>query len=105
MQFNLVYITTKDKKEARKIGRELVELRLAACANIVDGMESIYWWKGKIEKNREAVLLVKTQKKLISKLIKKVKELHSYECPCIEVLPITGGNPEYLAWLKEGTRA
>lgn len=103
MKFSFIYITAKDKNEARRIGREIVKVRLAACVNIIDKMESIYWWKGKIEKGKEVVLIAKTRKNLVSKLIKKVKQLHSYDCPCIVELPITAGNREYLSWIKAST--
>ncbi|OGB88599.1 dihydroorotate dehydrogenase [candidate division WOR-1 bacterium RIFCSPLOWO2_02_FULL_46_20] len=101
---NFVYITTKDKAEARKIGRVLVESRLAACVNIIDKMESIYWWQGKIEQGNEAVLIAKTKEMLMPKLIAKVKALHSYECPCIVALPVSNGNKQFLEWIENETQ-
>ena len=79
----LLYITTKDKAEAKKIGRILVEEKLASCVNCWDGMESIYLWKGKIEDAEEGVLLVKTTEQLKKGAITRIKELHSYEEPSI----------------------
>lgn len=93
------YVTTKDREEARRIGRILVESRLAACVNVLDGMESIYRWEGKVEEAREAVLLVKTDSDRTQAVVDKVKELHSYSCPCVAVWPLTGGNPDYLDWI------
>jgi len=103
MKLNLIYITTKDKDEARKIGEELINTRLAACINIIDGMNSIYWWEGKIESNNETILIAKTRQPLVKKLIKKVKSIHNYKCPCIVSLPIVDGNKDYLDWLQNET--
>jgi periplasmic divalent cation tolerance protein len=96
----IVYITAKDKDQARKIGRELIELRLAACVNIIDNMNSMYWWEGQIQDDKEAVLIAKTKKILVDELIDKVRSLHSYSCPCIISLPIESGNKDYLDWLE-----
>ena len=104
MKFSFVYVTTKDKAEAKKIGKAVVEERLAACANIIDKMESIYWWKGKLEEGSEAILILKTKEDLVPELIEKVKSLHSYDCPCIVALPITDGNKAFLDWLQSETK-
>jgi periplasmic divalent cation tolerance protein len=103
MDFRFLYITTSKIEEARKIGSALVEARLAACANILSGMESIYWWRGEIVHDREVVLIVKTRAELVDKVIEQVKELHSYACPCVVALPILDGNPAYLSWLEAET--
>jgi periplasmic divalent cation tolerance protein len=102
----LVYITTKNKAEARKIGKEIIENRLAACVNIIDGMESMYHWKGNIETDKETILIAKTPYHNVNGLTKLVKKLHSYECPCIIALTITEqeGNEEYLQWLVKESR-
>jgi len=104
MSYVIAYITTKNVAEARKIGEKIVRERLAACANTIPSIESIYWWRGKIEKEKESVLLLKTKKSLASKLIKRVKELHSYETPCVDIIPVTGGNPDYFKWIGDVTR-
>jgi periplasmic divalent cation tolerance protein len=104
MKFNLVYITAKDKEEAKKIGHELVKERLAACVNIIDQMNSMYWWQGEIQYDTETILIAKTKESLVEALIAKVKSLHSYSCPCIVSLPILDGNKEYLAWLEKETK-
>ena len=104
MKLNLVYITTKDKDQARQIGRALVETRLAACANIIDGMNSMYWWEGEIQDENEAILIAKTKQTLVPELIAKVKSMHSYCCPCIISLPILDGNKPYLEWLEKETK-
>ena len=103
MQCHSIYITTKDEEEAKRIGKTLVEEKLAACVNIYP-VESIYRWEGNIEEDIEAAMLVKTKAGLVEKVISRVRELHSYEVPCIVSLPIEKGNPEYLKWIEESTR-
>jgi len=103
MSFSLFYITTQNNKEAREIAQILVEERIVACANIFDGVQSIYRWNGALCNETEAVLIVKTQKHLGDILITRVKELHSYSCPCIVELPILDGNPDFLKWIREET--
>lgn len=97
----LAYITTKDKAEALSIGRVLVGKKLAACVNIIDGMESLYWWEGKIEEGREAILIAKTDETLVELLIAAVKATHSSSVPCVLTFRIEKGNPDYLRWLAE----
>jgi periplasmic divalent cation tolerance protein len=99
MEVNLIYITAKDKAEARKIGGELLESKLAACVNIIDNMNSMYVWQGKIQDDTEAILIAKTTEARVPQLIEKVKTLHSYDCPCILSIPVSGGNREFLDWI------
>src|SRR5436190_15887933 len=100
------YVTTKDQDEARRIGEALLQGRLAACINILPGMESSYWWEGKLEKASECVLLIKSDASRADAIVRKVKELHSYSCPCVAIWPMTGGNMAYLDWIiKESTHA
>lgn len=105
-ELRLVYITTESKEEALRIGRVLVEEKLAACVNIINGMNSIYSWEGNIEEATECILLAKTHSSNIDALTRRVLELHNYECPCIISLTISGneGNPEYLKWLLKETQ-
>jgi periplasmic divalent cation tolerance protein len=103
MEFRLVYITAGSRDAAKTIGRALVEERLVACANVIDGMDSIYWWEGKLTEDREAVLIVKTRAELVAAVTARVKALHSYTVPCVVALPILDGNPAYLDWLKAET--
>ncbi|SMO59008.1 divalent-cation tolerance protein CutA [Gracilimonas mengyeensis] len=102
----LLYITTKDLEEARTIGQKLVEQDLAACANILDGMESIYKWKGELQHDQECVLLIKTHYSRVKKVTRMIKDMHSYECPAIISLTITEdeGNQEYLEWLEKTSK-
>jgi len=101
-QLVFIYITCKNKSEAKRIGKALLQEQLAACVNIFDGMYSIYRWKGKMEMANESVLIAKTTKKLYPELSRKVKQLHSYSVPCILQIPVTAGNKKYIEWLMTG---
>jgi periplasmic divalent cation tolerance protein len=103
-EFRLLYITAANSEEAMRLARGLVEARLAACANILGEIRSIYWWQGKIEEGGEVALIAKTRADLVEECIAKVKELHSYSCPCVITLPIMEGNPTYLEWLGTETK-
>jgi periplasmic divalent cation tolerance protein len=103
-EFRLLYITAANSEEAMRLARGLVEARLAACANILGEIRSIYWWQGKIEEGCEVALIAKTRADLVEECIAKVKELHSYSCPCVITLPIMEGNPTYLEWLGTETK-
>lgn len=100
----IIFITTPNKKEAERIAAGLIKSRLAACVNILQNVHSLFWWQGKMDSAKEALLIIKTRKALINKLIKKVKALHSYQVPEIIALPIILGNKEYLRWIDESTR-
>jgi periplasmic divalent cation tolerance protein len=102
--FYLIFMTTKDREEARHIVERLVDERLVACANIIPGVSSIYLWKGKVERSEEASLVMKTSEEKLERLMNRVKELHSYEIPEILAVPIERGLPEYLKWLEENLK-
>jgi len=95
----VVEIAAKDKPEAEKIAREVLNSGLAACANILPGISSIYWWEGTLEESKEVLLLLKTRKEKVKELIKKVKALHSYRTPAILVFEIKEANEDYLRWI------
>jgi len=99
MNINFIYMTAGSKDEARKIGKELVAARLAACVNILDDMNSIYMWQGEIQDDSEVVMIAKTIEDRVPALIDKVKALHSYDCPCIVAIPVSGGNQAFLDWI------
>ena len=101
MNVNFIYMTAGSKDEARKIGSELVNSKLAACVNILENMSSIYMWQGEVQNDREVVMIAKTTEACVPQLIEKVKSLHSYDCPCIVSLPVSGGNPAFLDWINE----
>lgn len=103
MTYCLVYITVGTAAEARRIGTALVEERLAACANVIDGMCAIYRWEGKVETGQEAVLIAKTRADLLDALTERVKALHSYQIPCVVGIPIVGGNGDFLDWIGAET--
>jgi len=102
--FYLVLTTTKGRAEAGRIAKKIVEEQLAACANVVPGISSTYRWEGKIERSKETLLLIKTSKGKLAKLIKRIKELHTYKVPEIMALPIKRGSPEYFKWLRESLK-
>lgn len=104
MSVMLVYITTGDAEEAREIGGELLMRHLAACVNIIEKMESIYWWEGKLERSAEAVLIAKTTPELVEPLIGTVKNIHSYDCPAIMAFEAKQGNEEFFEWINSHTK-
>ena len=103
MTVRFCYITAGSRDGAVRIGRALVEERLAACANVIDGMTSIYRWQGEIEEDAEAVLILKTRAELVDRLVERVKSLHDYDCPCVVALTVDGGNPAFLDWIEAET--
>ncbi|MCX5680736.1 MAG: divalent-cation tolerance protein CutA [Candidatus Omnitrophica bacterium] len=96
----VILITTKDVKEARRIGQALVSAHLIACVNIMDGVQSLFWWQGKVDSSREALMIIKTKKSCFEKIVKTVKRLHSYQTPEIIALPIVCGEQAYVKWLE-----
>jgi periplasmic divalent cation tolerance protein len=93
------YITCPKKKEAFKIAAFLVKKKLVACANIIQNVDSIFTWKGKVTKAKEILIVGKTMNKNVQKIIKSVKKLHSYEVPCVIFFDIKGGNTDFLKWI------
>ena len=100
----VVLITTPSLKEARTIGRKLVEEKLAACVNIIPQIASLFHWQGKICRERESLMVIKTQRSCFDRLVKRVKSLHSYSVPEIIALPIIRGSKDYLRWIRTATR-
>ena len=100
----IIYITTASVNEAKKIGRALVEEKLAACSNIISPIRSIYSWQGKICDDKEALMVLKTRKRLFKQIVKRVEKLHSYDVPEIIAMPIIEGSSKYLSWLNEETK-
>jgi periplasmic divalent cation tolerance protein len=99
----LVYVTAPNRDEALRIGRTVVTEGLAACANILDGMTSIFRWHGEVQQESEAVLLLKTRAELALQVVQRVQELHPYDVPAILVLPIVAGSTLFLSWIDEET--
>jgi len=100
----VVFITAPDRKEAERIAQSLIKSKLAACVNIIEGIHSVFRWQGKIERAKEALMVIKSRKSLVQKLIKKAQALHSYKVAEIIALPIAAGNKKYLDWINESTR-
>jgi len=98
-----VYITVPSDTLAQKIAEAVVSERLAACANIIPGMKSLYRWQGKIEQRDEVLLILKTQESLFPVVEARVKALHSDKTPCIVALPVTAGNMDFLKWIQTET--
>lgn len=100
----LGYITCKDTKEAQVLVLALLKQKLIACGNVYESVQSFYHWeqdgKTTLEQSKEAILIVKTSQTLTPSVIKLVKKLHSYTCPCILFYKVIDGNKDYLAWLK-----
>ncbi|RMG29086.1 MAG: divalent-cation tolerance protein CutA [Gammaproteobacteria bacterium] len=95
----LVFCTVPDRATAERLARLLVEESLAACVNIVDGLTSVYRWRGRIETDRELLLLAKTRAECLERLTARVRSAHPYELPEIIAVPVTSGLAEYLAWI------
>lgn len=95
----IVLITVGSEEEAHKIAELLVNEKKAACVNIVPGIDSLFWWEGKIDSAQESLLLVKTRASLFPEIVELVKRMHSYEVPEIIALPIIAGSEDYLKWL------
>ena len=101
----LLYTTYPSIVEAEKAGHLIVEKRLAACVNILPGMISHYWWKGKVDRGEEVVMIVKTRASLAEAVRAAVKEMHSYTTPAVLVLPVESVDPAYHKWIVEETAA
>lgn len=99
----IVFMTTSSEDEAARIARALVEARLAGCVNIIKDIRSIYSWEGKLEDEKEVLMIAKTRKTLFKSIEKKVKTLSSYTVPEVIALPIVEGSADYLKWLKDAT--
>ncbi len=99
----ILYITVQNRDEGIKIGRALVDENLAACANVFDGLTSIFRWEGAVQEDGEALLVAKTDRTLIDAATDLVKLEHSYDCPCVVAIPIVGGNQQFIDWIGEET--
>ena len=95
----VILVTAKDKKEAQKISAGLIKAKLVACVNIVSKIDSIFFWAGKIDQAKESLLVIKSKKEKLPRIIKLVKSMHSYKVPEIIALPVISGNKTYLRWI------
>jgi periplasmic divalent cation tolerance protein len=99
-----VVITADDPGWLAGFTRTLVEERLAACGHLVEPVRSIYRWQGELHDDREARVALHTRRALVPAIVARAAELHPYDVPCVLALPVTGGNPAYLAWVLAETR-
>lgn len=100
----VILITVPNTDEANIIGKTLVERRLVACANIIQRIKSIFWWKERIEESDEALIVAKSKLNLMEEIQETVKEMHSYDVPEIIALPIKSGLPQYCKWIDESVK-
>src|SRR5271163_4354623 len=103
-QFHIVLVTAPNRKIARQLAKSALQARLAACANLISGIESHYWWQGRVESGAEVLIIFKTITKHLRQLEKLVLVNHPYDTPEFVVLPLTGGNGRYLDWLARSVR-
>ena len=102
-EYVVVFITTGAGEEAALISKVLLEQRKAACISIVEGVNSLFWWQGKIDSANESLLIVKTRSSLLEEIVRIVKEIHSNDVPEIIALPVIGGSNDYLDWVGKET--
>ncbi|KAJ8551147.1 hypothetical protein K7X08_000517 [Anisodus acutangulus] len=100
----VVYVTVPNKESGKKLAGSIVKKKLAACVNRVPGVESVYEWQGEVQTDSEELLIIKTKESLLEALTEHVKANHEYDVPEVIAMPIVGGNPQYLEWLKNSTR-
>lgn len=103
-EFVVVLVTTANAEEGTRLGRTLVEEQLAACANVVGPIRSVYRWQGAVEEADEHLVLLKARGADVAALEARVRALHSYDVPEVIALPVTAGSAPYLAWLADATR-
>jgi periplasmic divalent cation tolerance protein len=102
-QVLVILVTVVNQKEAVRIGEEMVNAKLAACANIIPRIQSIYRWKGKVVKAQEALLILKSTRSRYRALEKAIKAMHTYETPEIIGLPVKEGLDQYIGWVRSQT--
>ena len=105
MSYQFIYITVGSKDEALRIGQALLKDRVVACVNLFDQVHSMYWWNGSIQQDEEVVLIAKSKAEHWESLKERVRELHSYSCPCVVSLPLQQGNEPFLAWIDEQVKS
>ncbi|MFQ5649154.1 MAG: divalent-cation tolerance protein CutA [bacterium] len=101
----IIFVTAGSHEEAQNIANELVERRLAACVNIVDAVNSVFNWQGKVCQEDETLMMIKSVRSHLTDLITRIKALHSYEVPEIIAIPIIAGSQDYLDWIQQETRS
>jgi len=97
------FVTVPSEALGRKISDALVTKKLAACVNTIPGIESTYWWEGKVNRDRELLLMIKTRRSLVAQVAEDVKSLHEYDEPEFITLPVESGLAGYLQWIRDST--
>jgi len=100
----IILTTVSSREDAERIARTIVSEKLAACVSIVDGVSSVYWWEGRVEEEKELLLIIKTSIDKLLELTRRLREIHPYRVPEILVLPVAAGLPDYLTWVEEATK-
>ncbi|HSJ56113.1 MAG TPA: divalent-cation tolerance protein CutA [Anaerolineae bacterium] len=95
----VVLMTAGSQEEADRIAGELVAARLAACVNVVPGITSVYRWQGEVQRDQEWLLIAKTRREALDRLVARVREIHSYDVPEVVALPVVDGSEAYLRWV------
>ena len=101
MKGYLVVLITAPQDKGQELADFIINSKLGACVNLVSEVDSIYWWKGNVEKDKECLLIVKTSAERFGRLLEEVKSRHPYTVPEIIALPIIAGNEDYLKWIEE----
>jgi periplasmic divalent cation tolerance protein len=101
--FLIIFVTAASEQEAASLGRTLVEEGLAACANIIPSIRSIYRWKGEIWDERETLIIIKSREDLFERIRSRIRELHSYEVPEITAITVDKGDADYVQWIEAVT--
>ena len=102
-RYIVILITSDSIEEADHIARVLLEKKKVACVNILRGIDSYFWWEGKVDSARENLLIAKTKASLLPEVVALVRKIHSYDVPEVIALPIIGGNQDYLEWIEQST--
>jgi len=100
----VIFVTASSKKEAQKIGVSLIKQKLAACVNIIDKVDSVFFWENKVQKAKEYLLVIKSTRAKFTQIAKLIKSLHSYKVPEIIAFPIIVGDKPYLRWIDATLR-
>ncbi len=100
MGYCVVFVTAPKGKESGFLAQILLESRLCACVNIIKSIDSFFWWQSKIDKAQESLLIIKTKRSLLKRLVKVIKEKHSYRVCEVIAFPIIAGNKAYLDWIE-----
>jgi len=100
-RYIVILITSDSIEEADHIARVLLEKKKVACVNILRGIDSYFWWEGKVDSARENLLIAKTRASLLPEVVALVRKIHSYDVPEVIALPIIGGNQDYLEWIEQ----